>query len=132
MSGRTQIQADSAPSPIAPYSQAIVASGLIYTAGQIGLDPATSEMVVGDVRAQAEQVMRNLAAVLGGAGAGWADVLKVTVYLVDIRDGAVINELFERDLPKPYPARTTVAVAALPRGALVEIECVAQVGADAG
>lgn len=129
MSGRTQIKADSAPSPIAPYSQAIVANGLVYTAGQIGLDPATGEMVADDVRAQAEQVMQNVAAVLGAAGSGWADVLKVTVFLVDISNGRMINELFERDLPKPYPARTTVAVSALPRGALVEIECVAQVGA---
>jgi 2-iminobutanoate/2-iminopropanoate deaminase len=130
LSGRRQIEAGSAPAPIAPYSQAIAADGLVYTAGQIGIDPATGELVPGDVRAQAEQVMRNLAAVLEAAGSGWGSVLKANVFLVDISHSPIINELFARDLPTPYPARSTVAVSALPRGALVEIECVARVGAD--
>lgn len=127
---RRAIVSEAAPSPIAPYSQAMVANGLVFTAGQIGIDPATGEMVPGDVRAQAEQVMSNVAAVLEAAGSGWGNVLKVTVFLTDIGASPIVNELFARDLPEPYPARSTVAVAALPRGALVEIECVARAGPD--
>jgi 2-iminobutanoate/2-iminopropanoate deaminase len=127
---RRQIKTDAAPAPIAPYSQAMEANGLVFTAGQIGLDPLTGELA-GDFAAQAEQVMRNLEAVLIGSGSGWDQVVKLTVFLTDISNGPVVNELCSKYLPQPFPARSTVAVAALPRGAQIEIECVALAGDSA-
>jgi 2-iminobutanoate/2-iminopropanoate deaminase len=109
----------------------MVANGLVFTAGQIGLDPSTGDMVQGDFSAQAEQVMRNLEAVLIGSGSGWDQVLKLTVFLVDMSNGPVVNDLCTRYLPEPFPARSTIQVAALPRGAQVEIECVALTGEPA-
>jgi 2-iminobutanoate/2-iminopropanoate deaminase len=116
-----------APAAIGPYSQAVVANGMLYTAGQIALDPATMQIVEGDVVAQAEQVMRNLAAVLGAAGAGWGSVVKTTIFLADMADFQRVNEVYARHLGEARPARSTVAVAGLPRDVRVEIEAVALV-----
>ena len=123
----TQIQTANAPTAIGPYSQGIVAGGFIFTAGQIALDPATGEIVQGGVREQTIRVMRNLAAVLESAGAGWDDVVKTTVYLQDMNDFPVVNEIYGETLGDARPARATVQVAALPRGVLVEIDAIASV-----
>ncbi len=117
-----------APEAIGPYSQATVAGGFLFTAGQIPLDPATMQVVEGDVVAQAEQVMKNLNAVLSNAGASWGEVVKTTIFLVDMGDFAKVNEVYTKHLGNSRPARSTVAVAALPRGVRVEIECVAKIG----
>ncbi len=117
-----------APEAIGPYSQATVAGGFLFTAGQIALDPVTMQVVDGDVSAQAEQVMKNLNAVLSGAGASWGEVVKTTVFLADMADFAKVNEVYTKHLGNSRPARSTVAVAGLPRGVRVEIECVAKIG----
>jgi 2-iminobutanoate/2-iminopropanoate deaminase len=121
------IQTPGAPAAIGPYSQGVAATGLLFTAGQIALDPASGQLIEGDVAAQAERVMQNLAAVLGAAGASWGDVLKTTVYLRHMSDFPVVNEVYGRMLGSARPARSTVEVAGLPRGALVEIEAIAAV-----
>ena len=121
------IQTPNAPAAIGPYSQGIVANGLLFTAGQIALDPATGEIVSGGVREQTVRVMQNLSAVLASAGAGWRDVVKTTVYLQDMNDFPVVNELYATALGDARPARSTVQVSALPRGVLVEIDAVAVV-----
>lgn len=123
----TQVQTANAPSAIGPYSQGIVAAGFLFTAGQIALDPASGEIVQGGVREQTIRVMRNLAAVLESAGAGWGDVVKTTVYLQDMNDFPVVNEIYGETLGDARPARSTVQVAALPRGVLVEIDAIASV-----
>jgi len=118
------VQTDAAPTAIGPYSQAIRAGELIFTAGQVGAEPSTGALADG-VAAQADQALRNLAAVLDTAGSGFDRVVKTTIMLVDMADFAAVNEAYARHLSPPYPARTTVAVRALPKGALVEIEMVA-------
>ncbi len=123
----TQVQTANAPAAIGPYSQGIVAAGFLFTAGQIALDPANGEIVQGGVREQTVRVMRNLAAVLESAGAGWNDVVKTTVYLQDMNDFPVVNEIYGATLGDARPARSTVQVAALPRGVLVEIDAIASV-----
>lgn len=122
------VHTDRAPAAIGPYSQAVVANGLLYTAGQIALDPATMQVVEGDVAAQAEQVMTNLAAVLAEAGTAWARVVKTTIFLADMADFQRVNDVYARHLGGARPARSTVAVSGLPRGVRVEIEAVALVG----
>jgi 2-iminobutanoate/2-iminopropanoate deaminase len=117
-----------APQAIGPYSQAAVVGGFLFTAGQIALDPTTGQVIAGDVTAQAEQVMKNLTAVITEAGCSWAEVAKTTIFLVDMADFAKVNEVYARHIGGSRPARSTVAVAALPRGVRVEIECVAKVG----
>lgn len=117
-----------APAAIGPYAQAIVANGMLFTAGQIALDPATMQVVEGDVVAQAEQVMRNLTAVLTEAGAAWGTVVKTTIFLADMADFQRVNEVYARHLGESRPARSTVAVSGLPRDVRVEIEVVALVG----
>ena len=121
------IQTDSAPAAIGPYSQAIVANGFLFTAGQIALDPATGQVITGDVVAQSERVMKNLKAVLDASGASWNDVVKATVYLHDMNDFPRVNEVYARALGTARPARSTVQVAGLPRGVLVEIDLIAVV-----
>jgi 2-iminobutanoate/2-iminopropanoate deaminase len=121
------IQTDQAPSAIGPYSQAIIANGFVFTAGQIALDPATGTVVEGDVRVQSERVMTNLTAVLAAAGVSWADVVKTTVFLQDMKDFPVVNEVYGKALGVARPARSTVQVAGLPRGVLVEIEAIAAI-----
>jgi 2-iminobutanoate/2-iminopropanoate deaminase len=116
-----------APRPIGPYSQAVVSGGFLWSSGQIALDPRTGELVEGDVVAQTEQVMQNLLAVLREAGLGPQNVVRTTVYLADMADFPRMNEVYSRHLEGSAPARTTVQAAALPRGAKVEIDLVAEV-----
>jgi len=116
---------DKAPAAIGPYSQAVIANGLLFTAGQIALDPASMQVVEGDVVAQTEQVLRNLDAVLASAGVSWADVVKTTVFLTDMRDFPRMNEVYARAVGDARPARSTVQVSGLPRGVLVEIDLIA-------
>ena len=124
----TPIATPQAPQAIGPYSQAIAAGNLVFTSGQIPLDPATQQMVQGDVRAQAERVMENLAAVLQAAGASFQQVVKATIFLADLADFAVVNEVYGKRFPTNPPARSTVQVAALPKGARLEIELIALKG----
>jgi 2-iminobutanoate/2-iminopropanoate deaminase len=119
------VHTESAPAAIGPYSQAIIANGFLFTAGQIALDPATAQIVPGDVVAQTEQVFKNLAAILEAAGATWSDVAKATVFLMDMGDFPRVNEVYARVLGPSRPARSTVQVSGLPRGVLVEIDLVA-------
>jgi 2-iminobutanoate/2-iminopropanoate deaminase len=119
------VSTDKAPAAIGPYSQAIQAGNLIFCSGQIPLDPVSGEIVVGDVRRQTEQVMENISAVLSAAGAGFNDVVKATVFLVEMSDFAVVNEVYGRYFSGHKPARSTVAVKELPRGVRIEIEVTA-------
>jgi len=121
----TTIQTDRAPAAIGPYSQAIVANGFIFTAGQIALDPATGQIVEGDVVAQADRVFKNLRAILEEAGAGFPDVVKTTVFLSDMADFPRVNEVYAKAFGSARPARSTVQAAGLPRGVFVEIEAIA-------
>ncbi|MGB7212441.1 MAG: RidA family protein, partial [Gemmatimonadales bacterium] len=114
-----------APKAIGPYSQATIVNGLIFTAGQIALDPATTEVIPGGVKEQTERVMQNLAAVLAGAGSALQKVVKTTVFLVDMGDFAAMNEVYGKHFGEHRPARSTVAVSALPKGVRVEIEVIA-------
>ncbi len=119
------IHTDQAPAAVGPYSQAIRCGNLVYTAGQVGLDPATGRLVAGDVQAQATRALQNLAAVLQAAGSDLSQVVKTTVFLRHMKDFAALNEVYGRFFDAGKPARSTVAVAALPLSALVEIEAVA-------
>jgi 2-iminobutanoate/2-iminopropanoate deaminase len=122
-----QISTDKAPSAIGPYSQAILANGFLYTAGQIALDPVSGKIVDGGIVEQTERVMGNLQEVLKASGVSWADVVKTTVYLHDLAHFPTVNEIYGRWLGGSRPARSTVQVSALPRGALVEIDAIAVV-----
>jgi 2-iminobutanoate/2-iminopropanoate deaminase len=121
------LHTDGAPAAIGPYSQAVRAGGFLFTAGQIGLDPATGELVGPDVESQARRVFANLAAVLASANAGFADVVKTTVYLADMADFATVNAIYAEHFVTPYPARSTVEAGGLPKGARVEIDVIARV-----
>ncbi len=124
---RNVVSSPGAPAAIGPYSQAVRTSGgrTLWLSGQIPLDPTTGELVKGDIVAQTERVMENLGAVLAAAGAGFKDVVRCTIYLADLADFAKVNEVYARRFPRDPPARATVQVAALPRGARVEIDAVA-------
>jgi 2-iminobutanoate/2-iminopropanoate deaminase len=119
------VQTERAPAAIGPYSQAIAANGFLFTAGQIPLDPSTGQVVAGDVSAQTERVLANLAGVLEAAGTSWASVVKTTVFLHDMNDFPAVNQVYARVLGTARPARSTVQVSALPRGVLVEIDAIA-------
>ena len=121
------VHTDKAPAAIGPYSQGVVANGFLFTAGQIAIDPATGQVVTGNVAAQTERVMANLAGVLATVGATWKDVVKTTVYLHDMNDFPTVNEVYGKALGDARPARSTVQVSALPRGVLVEIDAVVAV-----
>lgn len=121
----TAVSTDRAPAAIGPYSQAIAHGGVVYCSGQIGLDPASGELVTGGTVAEAERALDNLAAVLAAAGCDFSHVVRTTIYLVDLADFAAVNEIYGRRVRPPYPARATVGVAALPRGARVEIDATA-------
>lgn len=123
--GKKIIATDRAPKAIGPYSQGVAAGGFVFFSGQIPLDPASGEIKGAEVAEQAEQVMENIAAVLDAAGLGFGDVVKTTIYLVRMGDFAVVNEIYGRRFPQEPPARSTVEVKGLPRGALLEIEVVA-------
>jgi 2-iminobutanoate/2-iminopropanoate deaminase len=122
---KTAVSSTQAPSAIGPYSQAVVAEPWVFLSGQIPLDPQTGELVAGTIEAQTDRVLRNLSAVLAAAGCGFADVVRTTIYLVDLAHFATVNAVYGRFFADPYPARSTVQVAALPRGAHVEIDAVA-------
>jgi 2-iminobutanoate/2-iminopropanoate deaminase len=122
---RNAISTGGAPAAIGPYSQAVDADGLVFCSGQLGLDPASGELVEG-VEAQAGRALQNLAAVLDAAGLAWADVAKTTIFLADIGDFAAVNAVYAAVMPDPPPARSTIGVAALPKGARVEIEAIAR------
>lgn len=122
-----QIATDKAPSAIGPYSQGVVANGFLFTAGQIALDPVAGKIVDGGIVQQTERVMQNLQEVLRAGGASWGDVVKTTVYLHDLAHFPTVNEIYGRWLGDARPARSTVQVPGLPRGALVEIDAVAVV-----
>jgi 2-iminobutanoate/2-iminopropanoate deaminase len=119
------VHTDNAPAAIGPYSQAVVANGFVFTAGQVPFNPQTMQLVEGDIGAQTEQVMKNLRAILQQAGADLSTVVKTTVFLKDMNDFAAMNEVYARHFGEHKPARSTVQVARLPRDASVEIECVA-------
>ncbi len=122
---RRTISTDGAPKALGPYSQAVAAGGWLYCSGQIGLDPSTGELVQGGVESEARQCLRNLEAVLEAAGCGFADVVRTTIYLADLGDFARVNEIYGRSFPEDPPARACIEAAALPKGARVEIDCVA-------
>ena len=126
---REAISTDAAPAAAGPYSQAIRAGDLVFTAGQLGLDPSSGELAADDVAGQAERALANLGAILGAAGSGLDRLVKVTVYLAEIGDWPAVNEVYARIVPEPFPARSAFAVKDLPKGARVEIEAVATVGA---
>jgi 2-iminobutanoate/2-iminopropanoate deaminase len=121
---RTQVETNGAPGAIGPYSQAIRGANLVFTAGQVGVDPGTGELADG-VAAQADRALRNLTSILDAAGSSLDRVLKTTIFLVDVADFATVNEVYASHFSAPYPARSTVAVRALPKDALVEIEAIA-------
>jgi 2-iminobutanoate/2-iminopropanoate deaminase len=119
------VSTDKAPAAIGPYSQAIQAGNLLFCSGQIPLDPVSGEIVAGDVRRQTEQVMENISAVLSSAGTGFNDVVKATVFLAEMSDFGIVNEVYGLYFSSHKPARSTVAVKELPRGVRVEIEVIA-------
>lgn len=123
---RRAVSTTGAPAAVGPYSQGIVTDGLLFTAGQASLDPLTGQIVEGGIEPETERAMANLTAILDAAGATWADVVKTTIFLVDIGDFATVNAIYGRFLADPPPARSTVGVAALPKGARVEIEAIAR------
>lgn len=119
------VKTEHAPAAIGPYSQGIIANGFLYSAGQIAIDPASGQMAESDIVGQTDQVMQNLQSILESAGARWSDVVKTTVYLHDLADFPTVNEIYGRWIGDARPARSTVQVAALPRGALIEIDLIA-------
>lgn len=121
---RTIVSTDQAPAAIGPYSQAVKVGDTVYLSGQIALDPVSMKLLEGDAGAQATQVFRNLAAVAAAAGGGLNDAVKVNISLTDLNDFATVNEVMKQFFSEPYPARACVQVAALPRGAAVEIELI--------
>ncbi len=123
--GKRAVESPDAPKAIGPYSQAIVANGFIFTAGQVGADPKNGALVEGGIEAQTEQVLKNIEAVLKASGSSLDDVVKTTVFLADLNDFAKMNEIYAKRFKTPFPARSTVQVARLPRDAKIEIEAVA-------
>ncbi|HEY8086284.1 MAG TPA: RidA family protein [Polyangiaceae bacterium] len=121
----TAISTQDAPAAIGPYSQAVRAADLVFLSGQIPLDPATGQLVTGDITAQTRRVMENLRAVLAAAGCGFRDVVRTTIFLADLGHFAAVNDAYGAYFEAPFPARATVQVAALPRGAQVEIDAIA-------
>ena len=126
---RRAISTTGAPAAIGPYSQAIAVDGFLFTAGQAALDPATAGLVEGGIEPETERVMANLTAVLDAAGCTWDDAIKTTIFLVDMADFGTVNAIYGRFMSDPPPARSTVGVASLPKGARVEIEVIARLRA---
>jgi reactive intermediate/imine deaminase len=121
---RKTIHTPKAPKAIGPYSQAVAANGTVYLSGQIGLDPATGQLVAGGIEAEARRVFANLAAVAEAAGSSLAAAVRVTIYLTDFGHFAVVNGIMQEFFSEPYPARVTIAAAGLPRGAAIEVDCI--------
>jgi len=126
-SGRYEVEAEHAPKALGPYSQAVALGGsrLLFVSGQIGIDPETGELVEGGVKAQTEQSVRNIGAIVRAAGTNGASIVKTTIYLANIDDFAAVNEAYRETIGAPYPARSCVGGCSLPKGALVEIEAIA-------
>lgn len=120
------IRTDKAPAPIGPYSQAILAGNELFCSGQIAIDPATGELTGSDAASQAEQVLKNLGAVLQAAGMDYSNVVKTTIFLIDMNDFSAVNAVYAKYFDSSKPARSTVAVAALPKGAIVEVDAIAR------
>jgi reactive intermediate/imine deaminase len=125
---REPVSTDRAPAAIGPYSQAVRAGGTVYLSGQIPLDPATGELVQGDIAAQTRRVFDNLRAVCAAAGGSLDDVVRIGIYVMDLADFAAVNAVMAENFQAPYPARSTIQVAGLPRGARVEIDAVLHLG----
>jgi 2-iminobutanoate/2-iminopropanoate deaminase len=125
---KTIVSTSQAPAAIGPYSQAVRVGALVFCSGQVGLDPATGELVPGGTETQTRRALENLSAVLGAAGATIDDVVKTTIYLTDLGDFGLVNGIYGEFMGKGLPARATVQVSALPKGASVEIEAIAHVG----
>ncbi len=121
-----QIKTSDAPAAIGPYSQAVIAGGLLFASGQIPIDPATGRVESEEVAAQADAVFKNIGAILKAANLSYSDVVKTTVFLTDINDFAVVNSIYARYFTEPYPARSCVQVAALPKDVKIETEIVAK------
>lgn len=119
------IQTENAPKPVGPYSQAVQYGNLLFCSGQISIHPQTNEVVLGSVKDQTELVMKNIEAVLTTAGLGWKNVIKSTIFLTDMKDFPVVNEIYGRYFTENPPARSTIAVAGLPKGVQVEVEIIA-------
>lgn len=119
------LHTDKAPAAIGPYSQAIEVNGMVFASGQIPLDPATGNVVEGGIKEQTRQALTNAKAIMEAAGLSLANVVKTTVFMADMADFAAMNEVYATFFTKPYPARSAVAVKALPKGVLVEVECIA-------
>ncbi|HXN09760.1 MAG TPA: RidA family protein [Steroidobacteraceae bacterium] len=125
---RQVIHTDAAPKAIGPYSQAVRVGDTVYVSGQIPLDPGTGTLVSGDIEAEIRRVIENLKAIVQAAGGTLAQVVKVTVFLTDLAHFAIVNQLMAAYFSEPYPARAAIGVAALPRGARIEMECVLSLG----
>ncbi len=119
------LHTDKAPAAIGPYSQAIEVNGMVFASGQIPLDPATGNVVEGGIKEQTHQALTNAKAIMEAAGLSLANVVKTTVFMADMADFAAMNEVYSTFFTEPYPARSAVAVKALPKGVLVEVECIA-------
>jgi reactive intermediate/imine deaminase len=125
---RNIVHTDKAPKAIGTYSQAVRAGDFVFISGQVPFDPATGELIVGEIERHIERVFENLKAIAEGAGASLAQAVKLNVYLTDLRHFSVVNQVMARYFKEPYPARAAVGVAALPRGAQVEMECILYLG----
>lgn len=125
---RQIIHTERAPQAIGTYSQALRVGDTVYMSGQVGLDPATMQLVAGDIEVQARRVFENLKAVAEAAGGSLSHAVKLTIFLTDLANFARVNEVMATYFAKPYPARSTIGVAALPRGAQIEIECILHLG----
>lgn len=121
---RRIIHTSSAPAAIGPYSQAVSAGGAVYLSGQVGLDPASGQLVAGGLEAEARRVFDNLGVVAEAAGSSLASAVRITIYLTDLGQFAVANRIMEEYFNEPYPARVTIGVSALPRGAAIEVDCI--------
>jgi 2-iminobutanoate/2-iminopropanoate deaminase len=126
MAAHEPVKTDAAPAPIGPYSQAVRSGKTVFCSGQTPIDPQTGNLVAGDIGAQTERVMKNIGAVLAAAGCTFGDVVKTTIFLIDMNDFAAVNAVYGHYFDGSKPARSTVAVAGLPRGARVEIEAIAR------
>jgi len=122
---KRSVRSEQAPRAIGPYSQAVAIDGLLFLSGQIGLDPRSGELVAGGIEAQSERVLQNLEAVLEAEGLGTDAIVRTTVFLVDLADFAAVNAVYARHFQEPFPARVTVGVASLPKGARIEIDAIA-------
>ncbi|MCX7973408.1 MAG: RidA family protein [Candidatus Aminicenantes bacterium] len=125
---KQEIKTDQAPPAIGPYSQAILAQGFIFVSGQIHLNPSTGEMLAGSIKEQTKQVLENIKAILEAAGSSLNNIVKTTVFLQDMNDFSLMNEVYKSYFQPPYPARSTIQVARLPRDARIEIEAIALAG----